>query len=110
MATEAKAETSSILGLPARPTTGQMDEMSSGDAPSGFVPHVSASEVAPQTAEQRASMFRGFQGRRDEDEQVTIDPDAESLAQAARRGAVAPDSIPVLEEEDWVSDERGTHG
>ena len=64
LATEAKAETSSILGLPARPTTGQMDEMSSGDAPSGFVPQVSASEVAPQTAEQRASMFRGFQGRR----------------------------------------------
>ncbi len=110
--TEAQPETSSILGLPARPTTGQMDEISSGDAPSGFVPQVSASEVAPQTAEQRASMFRGFQGRREEGEEgeeVILDPDAESLGQAARRGAVAPDSIPALEEEDSASIERGTH-
>ncbi len=96
--TEARPETTSVLGLPPRPSSGQIDEMSAS-ARTGFVPKVSASEVAPQTAEQRASLFRGFQNTRQEegsDEEGT----PESLGFAARRSAIAPDAIPSLEDEE----------
>ncbi|PKQ27153.1 MAG: hypothetical protein CVT64_01540 [Actinobacteria bacterium HGW-Actinobacteria-4] len=89
-----------IMGLPARATAAQMSALEA-DAPSGFTPAVAANEVAPQTAEARASMFRGFRPRGEAAEStVGIEPDAESLGQASRRGAVAPDEIPLLEEDD----------
>ena len=91
---EAKRETDSIIGLPATATDAQLSALEA-DAGSGFTPVVSASEVSPQTAEQRAAMFRGFRSRREDDAEVaTLAPDAESLGQAVRRGAaVRPEDV-----------------
>lgn len=53
---------SSIVGLPARATDAQLSALAA-EGTGGFKPAVSAAEVAPQTAEERASMFRGFRAR-----------------------------------------------
>lgn len=91
---EAKSETDSIIGIPAQATDAQLSALEA-DAGSGFTPVVSASEVSPQTAEQRAAMFRGFRPRREDGETgATLPPDAESLGQAVRRGAsVRPEDV-----------------
>jgi signal transduction histidine kinase len=83
---EADRETNSILGLPSQPTDAQLTALTE-DVDSGFTPLVAASELAPQTAEQRAAMFRGFRARRGGEPEVELAPDAESLGQAVRRGA-----------------------
>lgn len=100
---EARRETDSIIGLPAQASDAQLSALEA-DADSGFTPVVAASEVAPQTAEQRAAMFRGFRARRAGDEDPGLAPDAESLGQAVRRGAAslpepsaAPTPAPSLE-------------
>lgn len=91
---EAQRETNSIIGLQAQATDAQLSALAA-DADSGFTPVVAASEVAPQTAEQRAAMFRGFRARRVEGE-PDLAPDAESLGQAVRRGAAAvPEVTPT---------------
>jgi hypothetical protein len=91
---EAKNETNSIIGIPAQATDAQLSALEA-DAGSGFTPVVSASEVSPQTAEQRAAMFRGFRPRREDGAaDVSLPPDAESLGQAVRRGAsVRPEDV-----------------
>lgn len=82
-------ERAKIIGLPARATADQLSALDA-EAPSGFKPSISPEEIAPQTAEERASMFRGFRARKDIAHEATadIDPEAESIGQAARRGAV----------------------
>ncbi|WP_084125250.1 ATP-binding protein [Demequina sp. NBRC 110054] len=52
-----------VIGLPQRATAEQLSALE-GEAGADFTPKVSASEVAPQSAEQRAAMFRGFRSRR----------------------------------------------
>lgn len=80
-----------VIGLPMRATDEQLSALEA-DAESGFTPLVAAREVAPQTAEERAAMFRGFRSRRDDSEPtVVVEPDAESLGQAVRRGAAVLD-------------------
>lgn len=87
---EAKSETDSIIGLPAQATDAQLSALEAS-AGSGFTPVVAASEVSPQTAEQRAAMFRGFRSRREDAAAAApLPPDAESLGQAVRRGAAVP--------------------
>ncbi len=94
---EAKPETGSVLGLPERPTSGQLEQLSAAHG-GAFIPEGTEVEEPPKSAEQRSAMFRGFRARRGE-EGPRLDPDAESLGQAARRGAVAPDAEPLLAEE-----------
>jgi signal transduction histidine kinase len=95
----AQTDSTNIIGLPARATADQLSALEA-EAPTGFTPAVAANEVSPQSAEERASMFRGFRPRREATEPVVnVEPDAESMGQAARRGAVAPDEIPALEED-----------
>ncbi|WP_061963130.1 sensor histidine kinase [Demequina aurantiaca] len=81
-------ERAKIIGLPVRATPDQLSALDA-EAPTGFTPSVSADEIAPQTAEERASMFRGFRSRKatEQDMPVSVDPEAESMGQAARRGA-----------------------
>lgn len=90
-------ERSKIIGLPARATADQLSALDA-EAPAGFTPAVSPEEIAPQTAEERASMFRGFRSRREAEQGLTsaIDPEAESMGQAARRGAFV-EPLPVAE-------------
>lgn len=59
---DAGGEQSQIVGLPARATDAQLSALAA-EGEEGFKPTVPAAEVAPQTAEQRASMFRGFRAR-----------------------------------------------
>ncbi|MEX0913971.1 MAG: ATP-binding protein [Demequina sp.] len=91
--TDAPSEKQNVMGLPAEATE---DQMSALDAESTrFTPSVASNEVAPQSAEERAAMFRGFRPRREGDEGAPeLEPDAESLGQATRRGAVPPGSLP----------------
>ena len=59
---DADSDKSPIVGLPARATDAQLSALAAEGA-GGFTPAVPAAEVAPQTAEERASMFRGFRAR-----------------------------------------------
>ena len=91
-------ERAKIIGLPARATADQLSALDA-EEPSGFKPSISPEEIAPQTAEERASMFRGFRARKDIAHEATadVDPEAESMGQAARRGAF--NDIPVADAE-----------
>lgn len=81
-------ERAKIIGLPARATPDQLSALDA-ESPSGFTPTVSAEEIAPQSAEERASMFRGFRSRKsaEEDHSDESSAEAESMGQAVRRGA-----------------------
>ncbi|GIG54023.1 sensor histidine kinase [Demequina activiva] len=89
---DADREQQSIVGLPARATDAQLSALEAEQA-GGFMPAVSPSEVTPQSAEERASMFRGFRPRRANEPEVPIDPEAESLGHAARRGGLDPAAL-----------------
>ncbi|MBN2176356.1 MAG: nitrate- and nitrite sensing domain-containing protein, partial [Demequinaceae bacterium] len=90
---EAARDTTSVLGLPETPTSGQLEQMKAGGQ--GFTPE-DAEEAS--TAEQRSALFRGFRARRTE-EGGEIDPNIESLGHVARRDAVTADEpVPLLEE------------
>lgn len=90
-------ERAKIIGLPARATADQLSALDA-EAPGGFQPAVSAQEIAPQTAEERASMFRGFRSRKDSEQDMSeaVDPEAESMGQAARRGAFGSFGVPEV--------------
>jgi len=76
-------ESAKIIGLPVRATPDQLSALSA-DTAAGFTPD----EIAPQSAEERASMFRGFRSRKATEMGGTVaaDPAAESLGHASRRG------------------------
>lgn len=105
-AAEAPLETHSIMGLPIRASDEQLTALESA-ATSGFTPILAADEVSPESAEQRARVFRGFRSlRSDADEVAVLAPDAESFGHAVRRGApvadllgesTGPGSVPSLE-------------
>lgn len=59
---DAGSDQSSIVGLPARATDAQLSALAAEGA-GGFKPAVPAAEIAPQTPEERSSMFRGFRAR-----------------------------------------------
>jgi len=105
---EAKPETGSVLGLPERPTSGQLEQLSASHG-GDFVPGGGEETGIPKSAEQRSAMFRGFRARR-EDEGAQLEVDAESLGQAARRDAIAPDVEPSLaeQESESASEEPGS--
>ncbi|WP_062465319.1 ATP-binding protein [Demequina soli] len=63
VAEEAPAEQQNVIGLPVRATADQLNALDA--EASAFTPTVPAAEVAPQTPEERSSMFRGFRSRRD---------------------------------------------
>ncbi|MDN4487604.1 ATP-binding protein [Demequina sp. SYSU T00039] len=52
-----------VIGLPVRATAAQLSALEAES--SAFTPTVPAAEVAPQTPEERAAMFRGFLPRRE---------------------------------------------
>ncbi|WP_291378905.1 nitrate- and nitrite sensing domain-containing protein [Demequina sp.] len=84
---EAPQETNSIIGLPMRASDEQLTALESA-ATSGFTPILAADEVSPESAEQRARVFRGFRPLRGDGEEASmLAPDAESLGHAVRRGA-----------------------
>ena len=91
---EAPQETNNIIGLPMRASDEQLTALETATT-SGFTPILAADEVSPESAEQRARVFRGFRPRHagDGDEAVAA-PDAESLGHALRRGAPAADVPP----------------
>lgn len=76
-------ERANIIGLPDRATPDQLSALTA-DTTAGFTPD----EIAPQSAEERASMFRGFRSRRATEMggTVAVDQEAESLGHASRRG------------------------
>ena len=59
----ASGEERNVIGLPVRATADQLSALEAEQA--AFTPAVSAAEVAPQTPEERASVFRGFRPRRE---------------------------------------------
>lgn len=90
---EAPQETNSIIGLPMRASDEQLTALESA-ATSGFTPILAANEVSPESAEQRARVFRGFRPLRgDEGDTPLLPPDAESLGHAVRRGAPEVDLV-----------------
>ncbi|HYP72788.1 MAG TPA: ATP-binding protein, partial [Microbacterium sp.] len=106
-------EASKVIGLPARATAAQLSALEAATTDEEFKPAIPASEISPQTPEERAQMFRGFRSRRDlTDPAQALDPEAESLGHAARRGGLAPEDvvaaqqpeamiIPSLEEDEF---------
>ncbi|WNM27500.1 ATP-binding protein [Demequina capsici] len=84
-----------VIGLPQRATAEQLSALE-GEAGSGFTPMVSAAEVAPQSAEQRAAMFRGFRSSR----AVDMPPAAASAVEPADAATEQPMAIPSFEPED----------
>ncbi|MFV0634637.1 ATP-binding protein [Demequina sp.] len=84
---DAERDATSIVGLPARATDAQLSALEAEQV-GGFMPTVAPSEVAPQSVEERSSMFRGFRSRKDTEAAASLDPDAESLGHAARRGGI----------------------
>ncbi len=103
---ETPHDTHSIIGVPMRASDEQLTALQSA-ATSGFTPILAADEVSPESAEQRARVFRGFRALRDDPDQAPLpSSDAESLDHAVRRGAPdaeavgqasATDSMPSLE-------------
>lgn len=90
-------ESKNVIGLPVRATADQLSALEAEAPDQAFAPAIPANEVSPQTPEDRAQMFRGFRARRAyAAEGEAIDPEAESLGHAARRGAIAPEDIPAL--------------
>lgn len=90
-------ESKNVIGLPVRATADQLSALEAESPSEVFAPPIPANEVSPQTPEDRAQMFRGFRARRAyAAEGEAIDPEAESLGHAARRGAIAPEDIPAL--------------
>ncbi|WP_062318674.1 sensor histidine kinase [Demequina maris] len=78
-AEEKTEERTQVIGLPVRATA---DQLSALDAEaSAFTPSVAAAEVAPQTPEERASMFRGFRSRRDAEPAPAAEPLPEAVPQ-----------------------------
>ncbi|WP_169746528.1 ATP-binding protein [Demequina phytophila] len=60
------------VGLPVRATADQLDALDA--EASAFTPAVSPAEIAPQTPEERASVFRGFRSRRDNEQPAEFEP------------------------------------
>ena len=106
---EAASDTDSIIGVQQRASDEQLSALASA-ATSGFTPILAADEVSPESAEQRARVFRGFRSTRAGDDAVAVEPlDGESLGQTLRReamgagpGAYVADSAPTLEPEPFV--------
>ncbi|WP_084104558.1 ATP-binding protein [Demequina sp. NBRC 110056] len=96
---DAEREQQSIVGLPARATDEQLSALEAEQA-GGFMPTVSPSEVAPQSAEERASMFRGFRSRKSTEEDAAVDPEGESLGHAARRGGLDAAALAAAHQDD----------
>lgn len=97
-APEAPKETGSIIGLPQRASDEQLSALASA-ATSGFTPILAADEVSPESAEQRARVFRGFRSTRaGDDEGPTLTPDGESLGHAMRREALAGGALDSADE------------
>ncbi|WP_082227281.1 sensor histidine kinase [Demequina rhizosphaerae] len=71
-AAEEAEERKEVIGLPVRATADQLDALDA--EASAFTPPVAAAEVAPQTPEERASMFRGFHSRRDDETAAPAQP------------------------------------
>ena len=95
--TEASNDTHSVIALPQRASDAQLSALQSATT-SGFTPILAAHEVSPETAEARARVFRGFRPLRgNEDEPVELQPDAESLGHAVRRGVTAADTAPEID-------------
>lgn len=65
----ASGEERNVIGLPVRATADQLSALEAEQA--AFTPAVSAAEVAPQTPEERASVFRGFRPRRESEPSPT---------------------------------------
>ena len=84
-------EQKKIIGLPARATAAQLSALEAASPDDDFKPAIPAAEIAPQTPEERAQMFRGFRSRRELGD--AVDPEAESLGHLARRGGVAAEDI-----------------
>ncbi|WP_084128563.1 ATP-binding protein [Demequina sp. NBRC 110055] len=82
-APEATPGITPVVGLPARATDAQLSALDA-ETDAGFTPSVAPAEVAPQSAEERASVFRGFRSRRETEQAAS-----ESLGQSARREGVA---------------------
>ncbi|MDN4476005.1 HAMP domain-containing protein [Demequina sp. SYSU T00192] len=76
-AAEKPEERTQVIGLPVRATADQLDALDAEAA--AFTPTVAAAEVAPQTPEERASMFRGFHSRRDAQEGTPAEPLPEAV-------------------------------
>ncbi|MDE0572020.1 ATP-binding protein [Demequina sp. B12] len=64
---DAERERNSVVGLPARATDEQLSALAA-EAGGGFTPAVAASEISPESLEERSSMFRGFRSRRDNED------------------------------------------
>ncbi|WP_084079385.1 ATP-binding protein [Demequina sp. NBRC 110057] len=79
-----------VVGLPARATEEQLSALDA-EASGGFTPTVAPSEVAPQSADERASMFRGFRSRR-ETEQAAAASDLDAATEQ-------PLAIPALDDD-----------
>ncbi|WP_144276248.1 ATP-binding protein [Demequina sp. NBRC 110053] len=94
---DAEREQQSIVGLPATATDEQLSALEAEQA-GGFTPAVSPSELAPQSAEERASMFRGFRSRRSTEDEAPVDPEQESLGHAARRGGLDASALAAANE------------
>lgn len=102
---EAPQETRSMIGLPMRASDEQMTALESATT-SGFTPILAADEVSPESAEQRARVFRGFRSLRGDDDVATLAPDSDSVDHALRRALPAmnpltqtsePAPVPALE-------------
>ncbi|WP_062467340.1 ATP-binding protein [Demequina maris] len=112
-AEEKTEERTQVIGLPARATA---DQLSALDAEaSAFTPTVAAAEVAPQTPEERASMFRGFRSRRDAEPVPAAEPLPEAVPQIMADALDEPEqpveeAQPVEEEQAPVLPERSALG
>lgn len=75
---EGPRETKSILGLPAQASDAQLSVLKE-EVSTGFTPVLAADEVSPESAQQRARMFRGFRPMRSADEVTVLDESALDL-------------------------------
>ncbi|WP_169746712.1 HAMP domain-containing histidine kinase [Demequina silvatica] len=86
------------VGLPVRATADQLDALDA--EASAFTPAVSPAEVAPQTPEERASVFRGFRARRDAEQPGAAEPlpavEPPVMAEAIADEAPTEPAAPVL--------------
>ncbi|MFV0286083.1 MAG: ATP-binding protein [Demequina sp.] len=83
-----------VVGLPARATEEQLSALDA-EAGGGFTPTVAPSEVAPQSADERASMFRGFRSRRETEQAAS---EANEVAETPTTDAPADAfTVPSLE-------------
>ncbi len=99
--TEEPAPDTGMIGLPVRATADQLSALDAEAAP--FTPVVSPTEVAPQTPEERSSMFRGFRSRRDSTSEQAPAPAEEATPQPMADALAVPMLEPDAEEMDDVA-------